>query len=119
MKRLVVIAAVLISINAASQKYQVGLEKVGTTVNPREGIINVTDSTVISIFDGQETSFKITSRNGFTVHVTDGKMTHKYTVSKAAGRMHGFTYEKIIKYEPDRRHAKNQVVTYYAAIQRD
>lgn len=119
MKRLVVIAAVLISINAWSQKYQVGLEKVGAAVKTLEGLINITDSTVVSILNGQETSLKITSRSGFTVHVTDGKMTHKYIVSKGAGRMHGFTYDKIIKYEPDKRHTKNQVITYYVAIQRD
>jgi hypothetical protein len=119
MKSLVIAIGLLISINGFCQKYTIGLVRNGTKVNAVEGLVVVTDSTVVSTFDGKSSSEKITSRKGYVIHVTDGTMVHKYVISLKAGRLHGFTYDHAITYELDKRHSKNPPAVYLCVIKRD
>jgi hypothetical protein len=119
MKFLAIALLLFIATSAFSQKYKVGLVKTGTAVKNVDGVIAVTDSTVSSTIDGSASTLKILSRKGYTIHVTDGTMTHKYIISTAKGRLHGFTYDRSIKYELDKRHSAGPHPTYLCLIQRD
>ena len=114
MKTLLIAIGMLIAVNGYSQKYTVGLVKMGTDIKDLEGQIVVTDSTVISNFDGQSIEVPITSRKGYTIHVPDGK----YVITHASGRMHGFTYDRHVTYHPDKKHPGYAYSVYYCLIHR-
>ncbi len=118
MKFLVAAIALLITITVNAQTYKVGILKVGATVKNVDGLIVMADTVVTSTIDGQTTTMKIVSRKGFTIHVTDGTMQHKYIVSHGKGRLHGFTYDCSIKYELDKRHSPGPHPTYLCAVVR-
>lgn len=113
MKTLLITIALLITVNGFCQKYNVGLVKVGPDIKNLEGEIIITDSTVISNFDGRSSTFKITNRKGYTIHVPDGK----YVISHAAGRVHGFTYDRHITYHPEKHQPGHTTSVFYCAIQ--
>ncbi len=119
MKISIVAIAALITISAQAQTYKVGILKMGQTVKNVEGVIVMADTAVTSTIDGQTTTMKIVSRKGFTIHVTDGTMQHKYIVSHGKGRLHGFTYDCSIKYELDKRHSPGPHPVYMCAVVRE
>ena len=100
MKPLLIIFGLLISLHGYCQKYDVGLVKTGTVIKNTEGQIVVTDSTVTSVIDGHSSTLKITKREGYTLHVTDGTITGKYVISHAKGKLHGFSYDRHITFHP-------------------
>src|SRR4051812_48409881 len=119
MKHLIITFTLLISLSAYSQTYKVGIVKTGAAVKNVDGLIVMSDSVVTSTIDGQTSTMKIVSRKGFTVHVTDGSMQHKYIVSHGKGRLHGFTYDCSIKYELDKRHSAGPHPVYLCSVVRD
>lgn len=119
MKPLLIVLALMTSIFSYAQKYKVGILKTGAAARNVEGMIVVSDSTVISTIDGQASTMRITGRTGYTIHVTDGTMQHKYIVSHGKGRLHGFTYDRSIKYELDKRHSPGPHPVYLCLIQVD
>ena len=119
MKPLLIFIGLIISTNGCCQKYTVGLVKTGPTLKNVEGLIIVYDSTVTSNIDGKSSTFKITSRNGYTIHFLDGAAKCRYVVSHAAGRLHGFTYDRAILYHSDKHHPTSPKSVYYCLIQRD
>lgn len=119
MKTLLISIGLLVAVNSYCQKYNIGIVKTGSNIKNIEGQIIVTDSTVTTSFDGQSSTLKITSRKGYTIHVTDGTLTSRYVVSHAAGRLHGFTYDRHITYHPEKHHPSTRTSVYYCLIQRN
>lgn len=119
MKTLLATIGVLIAANSFCQTYNVGIVKMGPDIKDLEGQIIVTDSTVILKFDGHSTTLNITSRRGFTFHVTDGKSAGKYVITHASGRVHGFTYDRHITYHPEKRHPGYANSVFFCMIQRN
>ncbi len=119
MKFLFVTIAFVVTISGYAQTYKVGILKMGATVKNIDGVIIMADTVVTSTIDGQTTTMKIVSRKGFTIHVTDGTMQHKYIVSHGKGRLHGFTYDCSIKYELDKRHSPGPHPVYLCAVVRE
>lgn len=109
---LLVAIGLFISFSSYSQTYTVGIVKMGPDIKNLEGQIVVTDSTVVSKFDGQSISVPITSRKGYTIHVKDGK----YVITHAKGRVHGFTYDRHVTYHPDKHHPGYVNSVYYCLI---
>ncbi|MEJ0055654.1 MAG: hypothetical protein WDN75_08420 [Bacteroidota bacterium] len=118
MKSLLVTIGLLISVNSFCQKYDVGLIKNGTRIQSVEGQILISDSTVVSTFDGQSSTLKIASRKGFVIHVAEGESLHKYVISPKAGRLHGFSYSHSITYELDKRHSKTPPTVFLCVVNR-
>jgi hypothetical protein len=119
MKSFIAAFAFLVTLGANAQTYKVGILKTGATVKNIDGLIVMADTVVTSTIDGQTTTMKIVSRKGFTVHVTDGTMQHKYIISHGKGRLHGFTYDCSIKYELDKRHSPGPHPVYLCAVVRE
>jgi hypothetical protein len=119
MKFLLAAAAFLLTMSTYAQTYKVGIVKTGAAVKNVDGVIVMADTVVTSTIDGQTTTMKIVSRKGFTVHVTDGTMQHKYIISHGKGRLHGFTYDCSIKYELDKRHSPGPHPVYLCAVVRE
>ncbi len=119
MKTLLVTIGMLAAVNSFCQTYNVGLVKMGPDIKELEGLIIISDSTVTAKFDGHSSVLKITSRNGFTFHVTDGKSPGKYVITHASGRIHGFTFDRHITYHPEKRHAGYVNSVFYGMIQRN
>jgi len=122
MKPLLIIFGLLICINSYCQRhteYTVGLKKTGAVIDNVEGQIVVTDSTVHVVMDGKTTTSKITKREGYTLHVTDGATTGKYVIAKSKGRLHGFDYDSSITYHPTKHVAGTHLPTYLCAVKKD
>ena len=122
MKPLLVFFSLLISLHSYGQKhteYTLGLKKTGTVIKNIEGQFIVTDSTVTSILDGQKSTLKITKRDGYTFHVTDGTTTGKYVISHAKGRLHGFTYDSSIAYHPAKHVKGEPIPVFLSSVKRD
>ena len=119
MKALLTIIGLAIAIIGYGQKYTVGIIKTGHNVKNVEGEIAVVDTTLVFTIDGQTTRYKITSRKGFTFHVTDGTNAGRFVVSTSSGRLHGFTYDRHINWHPEKHHAGVHQPVYYCLIKRD
>ena len=117
MKTLLISIGLLITVNSYCQNYNVGMIKTGSDIKNIEGQIIVTDSTVTESFGGQSSTLKITSRKGYTIHVTNRTLTGRYVVSHAAGRLYGFTYDRHITYHPEKHHPSTPTYVYYCLIQ--
>ncbi|MBL7865758.1 MAG: hypothetical protein JNK10_12830 [Cyclobacteriaceae bacterium] len=114
MKAPLIFVGLFVAYSSFCQTYNVGIVKMGPDIKDLEGQIIITDSTVISKFDGQSISVNITSRKGYTIHVPEGK----YVITHASGRVHGFTYDRHVTYHPDKKHAGFANPIYFCLIQK-
>lgn len=119
MKPLLIVIGLLMCFDGCCQKYQVGLKKTGSVIKNLEGEIIVSDSVVTSNIDGLASTLKITSRSGYTIHVTDGTSPSKYVIGHHAGRQHGFTYDRSVTYHPAKNPAGTSLSVYYCVIKHD
>jgi hypothetical protein len=117
MKKLLFIVTLCTSLTAYGQQYTIGLQKMGTVIKNIEGELIVTDSTLTETIEGQTATYKITRRDGYTIHVTDGTNVGKFVITHPAGKLHGFTYDRQIIYHPEKRQAGTHWPVYYAKIQ--
>ncbi len=111
------IVALCATLSAFSQKYTIGLKKMGTVITNIEGELIVTDSTLTETVEGETGTYKITRRDGYTIHVTDGTNAGKFVITHPAGKLHGFTYDRQIIYHPEKKQPGTHAPVYYAKIQ--
>jgi maltodextrin utilization protein YvdJ len=117
MKNLLFIIALCTVLQGYGQQYAVGLRKTGSVIKNIEGQFVVTDSTVTATVEGQISKYKVTGRNGYTIHVTEGTTVGRFVITHPAGKLHGFTYDRQIAYHPEKHQPGTLLSVYYAKIQ--
>ncbi len=118
MKYWLIIIGLCTAVSGYGQQYTAGLKKTGSVIINIEGEFVVNDSTVSATLEGKTDVYKITRREGYTIHVKAGEMHGKFVITHHAGRLHGFTYDRQITYHPDKRHDGAVQLMYYAKINR-
>ena len=116
MKKTIIAALLMLSVCVYSQEYQVkSIQSGGMTVK-YDAVLKITDSlfSVSKLVDGENiiTSYDIVNKRNNITYVTDGVLTHYFTILKKKGKKKGKSFTHQLLFTTNQMQG-NTIIVYY------